>query len=293
MAYTKQTWDTTSYVNPTRLNHIEDGIDDASKHSRRCVYYGTCSTSASTSAKVVSVSSAQGFELVTGVVVIVSFTQTNTSDTATLNVNSTGAISVYYNTSTSLSDNASKQAGGGYANRSSMYMYDGTYWVWISHGVDNNTTYSTMTAGEVATGTVTTAKLARADRLKTDIKTLILGNVQLLSTTETGYTITGRWEQTGRIVTCTGRMQATGNAETFSTNLPEWDDSTNLKYIPITMIRISDTDYQAFPTCYLYWNSSMNKVRISTDRKDKNTGAQISAGDRLAFSFSYIAKEAN
>ena len=27
MAYSKQTWDTTSYVNPTRMNHIEDGID--------------------------------------------------------------------------------------------------------------------------------------------------------------------------------------------------------------------------------------------------------------------------
>ena len=28
MAYSKQTWDTTSYVNPTRMNHIEDGIYD-------------------------------------------------------------------------------------------------------------------------------------------------------------------------------------------------------------------------------------------------------------------------
>lgn len=26
MAYTKQTWDTTSYVNPTRMNYMEDGI---------------------------------------------------------------------------------------------------------------------------------------------------------------------------------------------------------------------------------------------------------------------------
>lgn len=26
MSYSKQTWDTTSYVNPTRMNHIEDGI---------------------------------------------------------------------------------------------------------------------------------------------------------------------------------------------------------------------------------------------------------------------------
>ena len=30
MAYSKQTWDTTSYVNPTRMNHIEQGIADAS-----------------------------------------------------------------------------------------------------------------------------------------------------------------------------------------------------------------------------------------------------------------------
>ena len=29
MSYTKQTWDTTSYVNPTRMNHIEDGIEAA------------------------------------------------------------------------------------------------------------------------------------------------------------------------------------------------------------------------------------------------------------------------
>ena len=29
MAYSKQTWDTTSYVNPTRMNHMEQGIYDA------------------------------------------------------------------------------------------------------------------------------------------------------------------------------------------------------------------------------------------------------------------------
>ena len=30
MSYTEQTWDTTSKVNPTRMNHIEDGIKDNS-----------------------------------------------------------------------------------------------------------------------------------------------------------------------------------------------------------------------------------------------------------------------
>ena len=33
MAYSKQTWDTTSYVNPTRMNHIEDGIADCATKS--------------------------------------------------------------------------------------------------------------------------------------------------------------------------------------------------------------------------------------------------------------------
>lgn len=32
MAYSKQTWDTTSYVNPTRMNHIEDGIEECSQN---------------------------------------------------------------------------------------------------------------------------------------------------------------------------------------------------------------------------------------------------------------------
>ena len=30
MSYNKQTWDTTSYVNPTRMNHIENGIEEVS-----------------------------------------------------------------------------------------------------------------------------------------------------------------------------------------------------------------------------------------------------------------------
>lgn len=33
MAYDKQTWDTTSYVTPTRMNHIEEGIESAGVES--------------------------------------------------------------------------------------------------------------------------------------------------------------------------------------------------------------------------------------------------------------------
>ena len=38
MAYSKQTWDTTSYVNPTRMNHIEDGIADAPNEAKNLLF---------------------------------------------------------------------------------------------------------------------------------------------------------------------------------------------------------------------------------------------------------------
>jgi hypothetical protein len=56
-------------------------------------FYGVCSTAAATAAKTVD---CQGFKLETGVSIIVKFTVTNTASSPTINVNSTGAKSIYY-----------------------------------------------------------------------------------------------------------------------------------------------------------------------------------------------------
>lgn len=55
--------------------------------------YGACSTAAATKAKAVPLS---GFTLVTGAIVGVKFSYDNTATAPTLNVNSTGAKSIYY-----------------------------------------------------------------------------------------------------------------------------------------------------------------------------------------------------
>ena len=55
--------------------------------------YGTCSTAAATKAKVVTLS---GFALTTGAIVGVKFSYDNTAAAPALNVNSTGAKSIYY-----------------------------------------------------------------------------------------------------------------------------------------------------------------------------------------------------
>ena len=39
MSYSKQTWDTTSYVTPTRMNHIEDGIESVDTKTANDIDY--------------------------------------------------------------------------------------------------------------------------------------------------------------------------------------------------------------------------------------------------------------
>ena len=85
------------------------------------VFYGTCSTYYYTSAKAVSTSSDFAYE--EGVVLFVKFTNYHTNSSFTLNVNSTGAKTVY--------TNGSSTSNGDYmwkANDIVGFVYDGSYW---------------------------------------------------------------------------------------------------------------------------------------------------------------------
>ena len=89
-------------------------------------WYGTCGTTASTAAKVVTCS---GFALSTGAIIGILFTTANTAATPTLNVNSTGAKSIYIGSSTpSSTTNVLKWS----ANTMLYFMYDGTYFRFIT-----------------------------------------------------------------------------------------------------------------------------------------------------------------
>lgn len=84
--------------------------------SNNIVHFGTCSTAASTVAKVVACSS---YILGTGAVIRVKFSVTNTASSPTLNVNSTGAKAIKYRGS---DITASMLASG----RIYEFVYDGT-----------------------------------------------------------------------------------------------------------------------------------------------------------------------
>lgn len=88
-------------------------------------WYGTSSTAAGTAAKVVS---CDGFTLTKGAIIAVLFSTANTAATPTLNVNSTGAKSIYIGASTPTSTtNALKWS----ANTLLTFMYDGTYFRYL------------------------------------------------------------------------------------------------------------------------------------------------------------------
>lgn len=134
------------------------------------IVYGTCATAAATKDKEVALVEGSNFVLRVGAIVGVKFTYTNTYASATanpitLNVAGTGAKNIWYNNTHSGAGNTGANTNiYGYANRIAYYMYNGTYWCWISHGTDNNTTYSNASLGTgyatCSTAEATVAKVA-------------------------------------------------------------------------------------------------------------------------------------
>lgn len=123
--------------------HKVDGVTGSTVN-----HFGSCSTGATTAAKTVSIT-AGTFSLETGAKVTVKFTNKNTAETPTLNVNSTGAKNIFHN-------GAQITTGG---NKSLLYgtvdfVYDGTQWQLIGNYVDTNTHNShTLSSGTKANGT--------------------------------------------------------------------------------------------------------------------------------------------
>ena len=180
--------------------------------NNRRSFYGTCDTAAATAAKVITLSDTTGWELKAGTMIAVKFTATNSASNVTLNVNGSGAKSIYYGNAVYTSTSS---AVCGYANRTNLYIYDGTYWVWLSHGVDDNTTYSAMSTSELTTGTATTSRVVRSDYLKAGINSLIEAKGYTTNTGTVTKVSTGAG-LTGGDVTTSGTIKADLKSETKS-----------------------------------------------------------------------------
>ena len=121
----------------------QDGVTGATANR-----FGTCGTAAATAAKTVSVTSGT-FALEAGSRVTVKFTYTNTADSPTLNVNSTGAKNIFHR-GAQITTGANKGLLIGAVD----FVYDGTQWHLIG---DTQYAASTTSIGSASTGTAIAA----------------------------------------------------------------------------------------------------------------------------------------
>jgi len=148
------------FVDVADLNGNFDTIDAEIKKAQdgSKQYYGICSTSTATAAKVVTVEG--DFELKTGVAIDVKFSYANSAAAPTLNVNGTGAKSIKKYGSTA------PNTYQWYANSIVNFVYSGTYWI-MQNGTTATTTYYGITKLNSSTSSTSTTEAATPSAVKT------------------------------------------------------------------------------------------------------------------------------
>jgi hypothetical protein len=165
LTYNKGGSTTTSIVETSSLKADIDAMQ-----------YGTCSTTASTQAKVVA---CPNFKLVTGARIAVKFTVTNTASSPTLNVNNTGAKAIYYRGS-------AISAGYLATNRTYEFVYNGTQYELIGD-IDTNT--NTVPQGYCSTSAGTAAKTVTCSSYSLLAKSYLMVVMAYANTSATALTL--------------------------------------------------------------------------------------------------------
>ena len=134
------------------------------------VLYGTSTSAADATAKIVEISSSYATTptISAGQLLIVKPTITSTVANSTITIQKSSTTLLVAKTMRYNNANITTSTDSivWTANVPSIFVYDGTYWVFLGHGLDNNTTYSAMSVAEGTAGTATSSRVMRADYLK-------------------------------------------------------------------------------------------------------------------------------
>ena len=155
------------YVTDSELNakgYLTEHQDISNKADKseinKYTAFGTCDTEAATAEKVIVIDDSN-WKLEVGSLITVRFSVTNSASDVTLNVNNTGAYGIRASTNSPYTSTSGIYCGA--ANKALTYIFDGSYWQWISAGVyPSSTTNVSLGQGYATCSTAasTTAKTA-------------------------------------------------------------------------------------------------------------------------------------
>ena len=140
-------------------------VNGAPLSNAESYFYGTSTTAAATAQKEVSIPSITSLK--TGQIIVIKPTITSTVANSTIKLNNFTAYPMRYNNAAITTSTDSVVWA---ANIPSIWVFDGTYWVFLGHGLDSNTTYSAMTQAEATTGTATSERTISAKVLHDTIE---------------------------------------------------------------------------------------------------------------------------
>ena len=176
--------------------------------------YGTCGTTASTTAKVVVCSDAT--QLYDGLIINVKCTTANSVAAPTLNVNSLGAKAVFFNNAVTATANAFKWA----ANSTIQFMYDSSLnssagaWVPVGYPLSYYGTASTAEETAAKTSIITSAVICKGTTISILFSTRNTANAPTLNVSSTG-----------------AASIYYNNAVTSSTNFLTWEPNTVINFM--------------------------------------------------------------
>lgn len=175
---------------------ITNRVNGAPLSNSASVFYGTSSTAAATVEKEVSIPSITTLDV--GTVIVVQPTVTSTVANSTIKLNNFSAYPMRYNNAAITTSTDSIVWNAAYP---SVWVFDGTYWRFVAHGIDSNTTYSTMSVAEGTAGTATSNRVLQAVNLKQIIQGTTLTGIDVATT--------GAVSASDTITDGIGKLQAT------------------------------------------------------------------------------------
>lgn len=175
---------------------MSNRVNGAPLSNLASVFYGTSSTAAATVQKVVSIPSITTLDV--GTIIVVQPTATSTVANSTIKLNDFPAYPMRYNNTAITTSTDSIVWNAAYP---SVWVFDGTYWCFVAHGIDSNTTYSTMSVAEGTTGTATSNRVLQAVNLKQIIQGTTLTDIDVATT--------GAVSASDTITDGIGKLQAT------------------------------------------------------------------------------------